>query len=546
MRLDDLLAAWPGGAALRIDPSDPLADAAARLDAAADAPGLVIALSGGGTPGFAAVPRRMVAATVGRVLAMRADPRAPVAAFLDDWREAPLTLHPSTTLSEAIKAAISREPAARYDPILIGAGNEPPAMLDLRALLLAQCAALESAAQRAEAARIAAEEAAAARTRFLVHMGHEIRTPMTAILGFADLLGGDALSAAERAEHGRAVRRNADHLLQMLNDLLDASKLESGRMTIEAAACDPLACIDDAVAILGPAARAKGLTLSRTLRTDIPGSIVSDPLRLRQIMLNLVANAIKFTDRGGVRIEVGADAPTIGRERRLTIRVTDTGPGMTPRQCREVFEGFSQADPSIARRYGGSGLGLSISRQLAELMGGSLTCSSTPGSGSTFTLVLKATPAVTNPTSSATSTPSAASRPLAGRRILIAEDGIDNERLIRTLLNRAGAEVITVRDGAAAVKVLLNPAASAPRFDVVLMDVEMPVLDGLKATRVLRARGYAEPIVAMTAHDTDSHRRLCLEAGCSDQLVKPVRREALIEAVARWARGGDRPARSAA
>lgn len=545
-RLADLLAAWPGGGALRVDAGDPLIEVVSRLDAAADAPGLFIRSGRGPQRRLTAVPRRLIAATVARLLAAHGDTNVPVGTFLDEWREPMLALDPSTTLSEAVKAAIARDPARRYDPVLIELEGATPAMIDLRVLLMAQCAALETTIQRIESERIAAEHAAEARTRFLVHMGHEIRTPMTAILGFADLLGGDTLSAPERAEHGRAVRRNADHLLQMLNELLDASKLESGKMTIEATACDPLACIDDAIAILRPAARTKGLALSRTLRSDIPGTILSDPLRLRQIMLNLMTNAIKFTEHGEVGIDIEADAPAIGRERTLTIRVCDTGPGMTAEQCREVFEGFNQADSSIARKFGGTGLGLSISRQLAELMGGTLTCSSMPGAGSTFTLVLKATPAVTNSTPAPTAPARDTSRSLDGLRILIAEDGIDNERLIRTHLARAGAEVISVLDGAAAVKVLLNPTPAAPAFDVVLMDVEMPVLDGLKATRILRARGYSRPIVAMTAHDSDSHRHLCLEAGCSDHFVKPIRRELLIDSVRRHARSAGRPVRTAA
>jgi signal transduction histidine kinase len=534
--LADLLASWPGGGgALRVDCGLLLAEAVSRLDAAGDSPGLLVCRGEDG-PVVAAVPRSEIAATVSRLLADRGDPQRTLNDFVGEWQKPMLRLDAATTLSCAVKLAIARPAAQRYEPVLIDSGEHGPAMLDLRALLLAQCTALEQTALQAETSRAATEQRAAARTRFLVAMGHEIRTPMTAILGFTELLADDSLRPHERALHGDAIRRNADHLLQMLNDLLDASKLESGKMTIEARACDPLASIDDAIAIMRHSAEHKGLSLERTAAGVNPPCITADPLRLRQILLNLLSNAIKFTDRGGIRIELVA---VPGPAPALAIHVRDTGSGMTPEQCREVFEAFNQADPTIARRFGGTGLGLSISRQLAELMGGSLTCTSTPGHGSTFTLFLKANLAVTTNAQAdafpAPTTTTTDARPLAGIRVLVAEDSIDNERLICTQLTRAGASVLAVRDGSAAVKAILHPSSGSEPIDVILMDVEMPVMDGLVATKLLRARRHTLPILAMTAHDAGSHRQLCLEAGCNDQLVKPIRRDQLLQSISQWA-----------
>jgi signal transduction histidine kinase/ActR/RegA family two-component response regulator len=521
---------WPG--ALQVDSTCTLIEAVGRLDAAPDAPGLMI-YSGGHDA--LPVSRRIVISGLAQTLSTSGASHLLLADLLAQWSAPMLELSPSLTLDEAIRFAIDRTPAARYEPILIRDDHTAPLMVDLRVLLLAQCEALERAVTEVGNARIAAEAAAAARTRFLISMSHEIRTPMTAIVGFAELIAAGSLSVADRNEHCEAVRRNASHLMAVINDLLDASKIESGKMTVEHIPCDPLACVEEAMDILRPAAYSKGLGFSRDIRGEIPGTIIADPLRLRQILLNLLSNAIKFTSSGSITVLISASGNT------LQISVADTGHGMTPQQCISAFESFSQADQTISRRFGGSGLGLSISRQLAALMGGALTCESTPGRGSTFTLTLPCSTAgisIADAPSRRHAEPpgNQASQPLRGVRILLADDAADIRRLLQTLLAQAGAEVITACDGLAAVQTALAATEpEAPRIDLVLMDSEMPLLDGIQATRILRAKQFTAPIIALTAHNTHAHRGLCLDAGCNDLLVKPADRAALIHAVAQWA-----------
>lgn len=533
IRLADALADLAGGEALRVRADSTLSEAVSRLDAAADAPGLLV-FGDNEDALLCAVPRRTIDTTIARILAAQGNPDCQLLELIDDWRDPVLRFDAGFPLGQAIAAAVARAPAMRYDPVLIESSDQGVTLVDLRVLLLRQCRALEESVRLAETERASAEQAAEARTRFLVDLGHEIRTPMTAIVGYADLLAGGRTSRPERDQHAHSIRRNADHLMQVVNDLLDASKLESGKMTIESAACDPLACIDDAISIVRQSAEAKGLAIGRTVTGLPPGCILSDPLRLRQILLNLLANAIKFTDRGGIDVEL-VDVPWPVPS--LMIHVRDSGAGMTPEQCDGVFAEFQQADATISRRFGGSGLGLSISRRFAEMLGGTLTCSSLSGYGSTFSLHLRGiqTLTMTAQTGSADRSPAESRVPgsLTGLRILIAEDGIDNERLVCTHLMRAGAETLVVRDGASAVKSMPVSAQGAGRIDLILMDVEMPVMDGLQATRMLRSRGVRTPILATTAHDAESYGQKCREAGCDELLVKPVRPEALIETILR-------------
>ncbi len=547
-RLSDLMSDWPG--ALRLDRHCTLAEAVNRLDAAPDAPGVMVET---GRDHPVPLSRRALTSGLGVAIAAPGAAADRLSDFAEKWAAPLLVLSSSTLLGDAVRSAVARDASTRFEPVLIVDPDRPTFMVDLRVLLLAQCAALESAVGLLTQARAAAENAAADRTRFLAALGHEIRTPMTAMIGFAEYLAGDALSPQDRAQHGAAIRRNADHLLAIVNDFLDASRIESGKMTVERIACNPLQCVGEAIDMLRPAADARALTIRQSTGGDVPQAITADPLRLRQILINLLSNAIKFTDHGSIAVHASYDdsrsLPV------LAISVSDTGAGMTPAQCREVFDGFRQADPSIPRRFGGSGLGLSISREFARLMGGDLVCDSTPGRGSTFTLSLPAPPSA-----GATAAPrraiaqpavhSRSPRPLLGLRILLAEDGADNRRLLHAHLTRAGAEMILVADGFAAVQAAMAPQYGALPIDLILMDVEMPVLDGLQAARVLRSRRYAGPIIALTAHDTPEHRVRCLEAGCNEFLTKPVERSTLIQTVAAWvhdsvrATGPSRPPRA--
>ncbi len=396
-----------------------------------------------------------------------------------------------------------------------------------------------------------AEAASRAKSDFLANMSHEIRTPMSAILGYSELLAAqlpadDSRELDNPAQLLRAIRSNADHLLAVINDVLDVSKIEAGQMQLEQLRFSPLEVLREVLDMLRSRASSRSLGLSVELATPVPDCIVSDPTRLRQILLNLVGNAVKFTDTGGVTVRLGAESAS----RRLWIAVQDTGIGMSPEQRERVarFEAFSQADSSMSRRYGGTGLGLRISSALAGLLGGGIEIESAEGRGSTFTLNI-ATGAlddvnwVTSLDGPATGARGAAAaprdaepavtvpgRPLDGARILLAEDGLDNQRLIAHHLRAAGAEVMVVENGHLAVAQLM---VGEPAVDLVLMDMQMPEMDGYAATRMLREQGCNVPVIALTAHALAGDREKCLAAGCSDYLSKPVDRLVLLAACQR-------------
>jgi len=419
--------------------------------------------------------------------------------------------------------------------------------------------ALASAQTQVRAACAAAESASTAKSQFLANMSHEIRTPMTAILGFADLLADEGLEPVERAEHVSTIRRNGEHLLGIINDILDISKIEAGKMTVEIMRVDLFAVLEDVRVLMAGRASSKGLALGIEAGFPLPRVIQSDALRLRQILVNLVGNAIKFTESGGVTIRVAMAAE---EPKRLVFSVVDTGIGMTSEQAAGLFKPFSQADASMTRRFGGTGLGLSISRALAEMLGGGLSVSAVPGLGSTFIAtvkigeaapgcegVLTSWPALDGPRAAATSAgpapeKSLAGKKLAGMRVLVAEDGADNQRLIRFILSKAGSSVQIAGNGRVAVDTAMGALTA---FDLILMDMQMPVLDGCSATRELRAAGYTGQIVALTANAMQSDRAECEAAGCDGFLSKPIAPERLLEECLR-ARGASRrgPGREAA
>lgn len=386
-----------------------------------------------------------------------------------------------------------------------------------------------------EAARAAADAASRAKSDFLAQMSHEIRTPMTAILGFTELLEEDARgnpALQPWVDTVRTVRRNGEHLLGLLNDILDLSKVEAGKMSIERVPCSPMLIAQEVVSMLGERASAKRLLLSVESSGDVPDQIVTDPLRLRQVLANLVGNSIKFTEHGSVTLRVSYDATL----REAVFEVIDTGIGMTAEQVGRLFKPFEQAERDTARRFGGTGLGLAISRQLARLLGGDIEARSTPGSGSMFRLSVHAgiaSSAATGevPRARADDDAVPTSLPI---RVLLAEDGLDNQRLISHHLAKVGAEVTTVGDGAAAVEAAITADRSGSPFDIVLMDMHMPRMNGVEATRALRTAGYAAPIIALTAAAMASDRVQCLEAGCDDYAMKPIQRAALLKLCARW------------
>jgi signal transduction histidine kinase/ActR/RegA family two-component response regulator len=393
----------------------------------------------------------------------------------------------------------------------------------------------------------AAEAASRAKSQFLANMSHEIRTPMTAILGYVDLLLDPDLSPADRTSHAETIRRNGHHLLAIINDILDLSKVEAGKMTVEHVACSPERLLGEVASLLRPRAIEKGISLTVEYAGPIPEQIQTDPTRLRQIVMNLVGNAMKFTERGGVRIVARLlDSPQAANPR-MGLEVIDTGVGIGPSQLAVLFQAFSQVDDTMSRRHGGTGLGLAISKRFAELLGGDITVQSQPGKGSSFLAAVRtgslegvrlsehcteALAAAPDPAAQAMA--SASNSPaLQNARLLLAEDGPDNQRLIAFVLKKAGAEVTVAENGQAAIDAYARAQAEGRPFDCILMDMQMPILDGYEATRRLRESGSRVPIIALTAHAMQGDREKCISAGCDDYATKPIDRTLLIATVAR-------------
>jgi signal transduction histidine kinase/DNA-binding NarL/FixJ family response regulator len=385
-----------------------------------------------------------------------------------------------------------------------------------------------------------AESANQLKSAFLASMSHELRTPMTAIMGFANLLRRDAGSAEEHHTWADSIARNADHLLALLNDLLDLSKIEAGQLTVVAEACDPTQIAADVVKHLRPLAAEKSLSLELVINAA-PTVTCTDGLRLRQIIVNLVSNAIRYTDAGFVRVHVSST--TSHRSDRMTIAVSDTGIGIPADKQDLLFLPFSQVHADAPRRGGGVGLGLNISRKLTELLGGTLTFTSTVGEGSEFVVTLPivaphsaGSPPHRQPTEARLATSNTGL--LAGTRILVTEDTPDNRRLLTYLLIEAGASVTQAQDGRQACEICLQSGGAAVPFDVILLDMQMPVLDGYAATERLRRGGVTTPILALTAFAMADDRDHCLRAGCDDYLSKPIDESALLDTIAAHCRRG--------
>jgi signal transduction histidine kinase/ActR/RegA family two-component response regulator len=409
--------------------------------------------------------------------------------------------------------------------------------------------ALEAANASLEESAHAVQAANHAKTEFLANMSHEIRTPLTSILGYAELVLHDeqiAASESERQSALRVIQRNGEHLLGILNDILDLSKIEAGKLVCEQIRFSPGRLLLEVSELMGVRAQAKGLEFETTCEGSIPQTIYNDPTRLRQILINLLGNAVKFTEHGRIHVVVRLPAH---RSELLEFEVRDTGIGMDAAQQEIVFEPFAQADTSTTRQFGGTGLGLAISSRLATLLGGRLECESQAGSGSVFRVLISTGPLEGVPRTAHLDDAQAAGplevpaeqAPLAGRRVLLAEDGADNQRLVSLVLHKAGAEVKIVENGREAVDAALAAWRSGNSFDIVLMDMQMPVLDGYGATAQLRDAEYPGLIVALTAHAMVGDREKCLAAGCSDYATKPINRRALVARLAELL--AQRPAR---
>ncbi|MFQ5654085.1 MAG: ATP-binding protein [Planctomycetota bacterium] len=403
-------------------------------------------------------------------------------------------------------------------------------------------------------ATFAAEEASRVKSAFLANVSHEIRSPMTAILGYSDLLIRQERSAAERQTDLLTIRRNGEHLLELLDDILDLSKIEAGRLQIELIRCSPVTLVEGVVSLMRVRAIEKGLYLEVEYADPIPETIETDPTRVRQILINLLGNALKFTRRGGVTVGVSmeSDEGAAGGlpAQKLRLEVVDTGIGMSPQQQENLFHAFVQADSSVSRLYGGTGLGLSICSRLVEMLGGSISLRSAPRIGTEFVVRLdagriegtadlatlgghvEATPGQ-GPLPSGEGVGAADEPAKLGGRILFADDGGDNRRLVAFILGAVCAEVKAVENGALACEEARRAARAGRPYDLILMDMQMPQMDGLTATANLRKEGYRGPIVALTAHAMSGEREKYLAMGCTDYLAKPFKHGDLLAMVSK-------------
>lgn len=416
-------------------------------------------------------------------------------------------------------------------------------------------------------AQVLAESASRSKSEFLANMSHEIRTPMTAILGYADLLAEErerGFESASTLECISTIKRNGEHLLSIINDILDISKIEADKMTAELLQVSPVQLVEEVVELMQVKSNSKRLRLTRQFDDDIPEIIITDPTRLRQILVNLVGNAIKFTEAGSVTIVVRMHDEN---PEQICFDVIDTGIGIGDEQLTKLFQSFEQGDSSMTRKFGGTGLGLRISKRLAVMLGGDITAACSVNGGCVFTATITTgctaqaitrddTPVARDhsPTfasvSETTCTPTAQALPssepkrfeLAGYRVLLVEDGPDNQRLVSYILRKAGATVEIVENGKLAVERCTIDGStegtlipSIP-FDLVLMDMQMPEMDGYEAAQLLRSKGCKIPILALTAHAMEIEQAKCLAAGCDFRLTKPIDKASLLEACDYWLR----------
>lgn len=364
-----------------------------------------------------------------------------------------------------------------------------------------------------------AEHASKNKTMFLANVSHEIRTPLTAILGFADLLKDGTACEKEKSQIIETINRNGNSLIKIIDDLLDLSKVEANCLELDKTAVSPQQLLQNVVHQFKTRARNKNIYTLLDIQNELPHAILTDSVRFQQVLSNLLSNAIKFTDQGGVIVQVKAFPKKLSKCE-LQIRVIDTGIGLTEDQKERLFQPFSQAETSTTRKYGGTGLGLALSKHLATALGGVLNIErSEKDVGSTFVFSFTAEVPAAAPVVSETPKPIQQMDfvPLAGFNILLVEDSIDNQYFVEKFLTKHGASVTVASDGHEAFKI-----CQKGHFDIVLMDIEMPKMDGYEATRLLRKNGFNKPILALTAHAMAEERNKSREAGCDGHLTKPI------------------------
>jgi signal transduction histidine kinase len=417
---------------------------------------------------------------------------------------------------------------ASFNAMIAALSASHSALLEQQGLLEKR---IQDRTDQMEAAMRSAQAASRAKSDFLANISHELRTPMNGVIGMLDIALDRDLST-DLAEQLQTAQRCAYASLSLLNDILDLSKIEAGKMTLEKLPFDLRTLVADCIQANQPKAAENSVQLRAEVSPEVPRQIMGDPLRMRQIIANLVSNAVKFTEHGSVTVRVDGEFTGAGKFT-LRISVEDSGTGIPADQLLCIFEKFTQADGSVSRRFGGTGLGLAITRSLVELHGGDIQVQSELGRGSTFAVTLKCEADATSDTVQKANlmehVPSVPSTAASPARILVVEDNQVNQKVVTAVLRKRGFFIELANDGQEALSKLENSAA----FDLILMDVQMPVLDGLEATRLIRKepRWNGLPIVAMTAHAMNGDKERCLEAGMNGYISKPVHPSLLLRTV---------------